>query len=306
MSTLKQIKPMLATDGELPHGPGWLFEIKWDGRRCIAVVTDGQVRLFGRDGRNITVCFPEVVAQLRNGPDAVFDGELVVLDSKQVPSFERLQNHRMNVANPSPARVKLAPVTFIVFDLLALGDEPLINSPYRVRRAELDKLAKHVTISPWHADGRALQIAAFRLGHEGVVAKRDDSIYQPGRRSPDWVKVPFRASRDGVIGGWRTTGRRELGSLMMGAYNDTGELVYLGDVGTGFTDRALVHLLGLLKGFAQDDSPFAGDVDPEGAHWVSPVLVGEVKYRTITRDGKLRYAAWHGLRTDKSREEVTL
>jgi bifunctional non-homologous end joining protein LigD len=159
------------------------------------------------------------------------------------------------------------------------------------------------------ADGQDLLVAAGENGLEGVMAKRNTSVYEPGRRSHAWVKVPLWKTQEVVLGGWRPgEGRRSgtIGSLLLGVPDDGG-LTYVGHVGTGFNAAVLADLLGRLTPLEQRESPFSNEVPRDrarGAHWVRPELVGEVEFRTLTRDGRLRHSTWRGLRADKRPEDV--
>lgn len=303
------IQPMLATKGPPPNGGGWAFEWKWDGWRLSATVcAGGAVTLRSRSGQDMTDEFPELAGELgglvggalRGDRRVVLDGEVVCLDGNGVPDITLMQDGR---ARP--------PVTFMAFDVLEFDGHRLLGVSYEKRRELLVALDVNGTWvrTPENFTGNGLgllQVARER-GIEGVVAKQLASRYIPGpRRTGRWVKTAVRCRREVVIGGWRTGARRQLGALMMGAYTPDGELVYLGDVGTGFTESALSVLLGKLGPLETATCPFQGGgrVDPVNAHWVAPELVGDVEYRTATSGGILRYASWRGIRIDKSAEEI--
>ncbi len=307
---------MMASLGAAPDGAGWAFEWKWDGVRAIVAAIPGSVRATSRNGRDITAGYPEleVLAELVDRP-VLLDGELVSLDQHGRPNFGLLQS-RMHVRHPSPALVRSAPVQFYIFDLLHL-DGPLLAKPYVQRRELLDQL--HLTGGPVGTPANHTGIAASVLvdlagqyGLEGVVAKRLDSRYEPGRRARTWIKTPLRQTQEVIIGGWRPgEGNRAgtIGALLLGVYDETGRLCYAGDVGTGFTDRMLQDLQAMLRSHARSTSPFDEVVPREharGAHWTDPDLVGEVEYRQWTADGRLRHASWRGLRPDRSPREVVL
>ncbi|MDN5920394.1 MAG: DNA ligase, partial [Pseudonocardia sp.] len=214
---------MLATPGPLPTGPGWLFEVKWDGMRVIADVADGVLRLATRTGRDVTANFPELAGLPGLAPDVALDGEVVLLEGG-VPSFAALAHRMHSPASPSVATAR--PVTFMVFDVLRLYGVDLTDRPLSERRATLDRLdldgLDTVASSPLYPDGAALLAVTGERGMEGVVAKRADSPYRAGRRSPSWVKVTHRYSQTCVIGGWReerTSGRR-IGALLLGVPGD--------------------------------------------------------------------------------------
>ncbi|MGH3984156.1 MAG: non-homologous end-joining DNA ligase [Pseudonocardiaceae bacterium] len=307
---------MMASLGAAPGGSGWAFEWKWDGVRAIVAAIPGLVRATSRNGRDITAGYPEldVLAELVDRP-VLLDGELVTLDQHGRPDFGRLQS-RMHVRRPSPALVRSAPVQFYIFDVLHL-DGPLLAKPYVQRRELLDQL--QLTGGPVGIPANHTGIAASVLldlacqhGLEGVVAKWLDSRYEPGRRARTWIKTPLRHTQEVIIGGWRPgEGHRAgtIGALLLGVYDETGQLRYAGDVGTGFTDRMLRDLLAMLSSHARSTSPFDDVVPREharGTHWTEPDLVGEVEYRQWTADGRLRHASWRGLRPDRSPREIVL
>jgi len=314
------VAPMMAVAGAPPSGPGWAFEFKWDGVRAIAAVAGQQVRLYSRRGNDITDGYPElaVLSELVGGRPALFDGEILTLSDAGQPDFGLLQQ-RMHVRLPSPELVDRIPISYYVFDLLDLDGDRLLSLSYSQRREllanlELEGRTSWVRVPPSHSevDGRQLLEVARLHGLEGVVGKRLDSRYQPGRRSPAWTKTALWTTQEVVIGGWTVgQGNRAgtLGALLLGAYDDQGRLRYLGDVGTGFTDRMLQDLLARLVAIEQQRSPFDDPVPREHArraHWVYPRLVGEVEYRNLTGDRRLRHAAWRGLRPDKDPDQVIL
>lgn len=300
--------PMLATPvtrgGGLPNGPGWAFEVKWDGVRVLADTTDGALRLLSRNGRDVTATYPEL-ADLAGIQGAVLDGEVVAL-AAGAPSFATLAE-RMGVRDPARAR-RLAsdnPVTYMVFDVLALYGVDLTRRPFRERRATLERLGLpgRCTLSPLYDDGAVLWAVTEAHGLEGVVAKRLASPYQPGRRSPDWVKAAHRAGRTAVIGGWRpeSGGSGRLGALLVGAPDAQGGLRYLGRVGSGLSARLADDLTRSLAPLRQEDSPFAEPVpaaDAAGATWCEPTVLVDVAYLARTPQGRLRHPVLRGVRDD--------
>jgi bifunctional non-homologous end joining protein LigD len=312
------IRPMLATvSPTLPDGDGWGYEFKWDGVRAVVYVEGGRPRVVSRNDRDVTATYPEVgaLAESLGSRQVVLDGELVALDEHGRPSFGALQP-RMHLTKAAQIRQLMAevPVTYFIFDVLHLDGRSLLDLSYVDRRAELDALAlagPSWQTPPWfEGNGSAVFEASKTQGLEGVVAKRLDSRYVPGRRSKSWVKVKHISTQEVVIGGWKPgEGRRTgaIGSLLVGVPDEEGQLRYAGHVGTGFSDQALRELGELLAPLARDDPPFADAVPREharGAHWVGPTLVGEVAFTEWTRDGRLRHPAWRGLRPDKSPDEV--
>ncbi len=323
MTTLelpKPVMPMLAVPGEPPSGPGWGFEFKWDGVRAILAAAGNLVRLYGRKGNDITGGYPElaVLSRLVGGLPVLLDGEVVALDDAGRPDFGLLQR-RMHVRSPDRELIAHVPTTYYVFDVLDLAGHRLLSESYQRRRELLAGLgleggSPRVRVPPFHTDVDGRQLLAVAREHrlEGVVGKRLSSRYEPGRRSSTWTKTALLTTQEVIVGGWTTgEGRRAgtLGALLLGAHDDAGRLRYLGDVGTGFTDRMLDDLRDRLAALEQPGSPFDEPVPREQArraHWVRPQLVGEVEYRNLTRDRRLRHATWRGLRADKEPAQVTL
>jgi bifunctional non-homologous end joining protein LigD len=306
----EELPPMLAAAGELPPDTDqrWGFEFKWDGVRALAHVRDGRLTLRARSGNDVTGTYPELtrLPAALTGHDAVLDGEVVAFDEAGRPDFGVLQG-RIHRRGPEAARLVAAtPVSYLVFDLLAWDGESLLDLPWTERRERLDALglaAERWVTTPWfRGSGSGVQAAGRENGLEGVVAKRLDSPYRPGGRGPDWRKVKNIRTQAVVVGGWRPgAGRRAggIGSLLVGVHDDTGAFVFAGHVGTGFTAKALADLGAAVT--PRTTSPFAGALPREvtrDAHWVAPVLVGEVAYTGWTREGRLRHPSWRGLRTD--------
>jgi bifunctional non-homologous end joining protein LigD len=312
------IRPMLATAGELPttdQEDRWAFEMKWDGVRAMLYLDGSGVRVLTRNDREVASTYPELAGLgAALGPaGGVLDGEIVAFDSRVRPSFGELQA-RMHVLRPSAALLAQVPVTLLVFDVCRLGGESLLRLPYDDRRAVLDGLdlagPSWATPPAFPGEGAAALEASKSQGLEGVLAKRRDSVYEPGRRSRSWVKVKHLRMQEVVICGWSPgAGRRSggIGSLLLGVHDDQGRLVYAGHVGTGFTDWMLGDLLARLGPLERATSPLALEVaraQVKDARWVTPQLVGEVAFSEWTRDGRMRHPVWRGLRPDKTVEEV--
>jgi len=288
------MRPMLATAGPLPAGPQWAFEFVWDGIRSLADVQPGRVRLLNAQPTS----YPEIDV-LAGRRRMLLDGKLVALDACGRPSFARLQRRR-NVARPSDGLLRRVPVAYYVFDILRLDDRSTLQLPYRQRRELLEELglaAGPMVLPPsfLDTDGQAVLDTAAQYALHGVIAKRADSTYQPGRRSRSWVETALRHTQEVIIGGW-VPGTRGLASLLVGVPTERG-LRYAGRVGTGFTQAMRGELLALLTGLEQRTSPFVDDVPP--ARWVAPQLLGEVSYRRWTPDGRLGHPTWRGLRPGK-------
>lgn len=305
---------MLATPGPVPEGEGWAYEFKWDGVRAVAAVAGDELRLQSRNDKPLADSYPElgVLRDLVEQP-VVLDGEIVALDSAGRPDFGLLQQ-RMHVDAPTPELLAATPVLFYVFDVLHIDGEDLTRAPYDRRRTVLDQLRLArgaVKIPPRFVDVEGATIQATAAGHglEGVVAKRVGSRYEPGKRSKSWIKTPLRNNTEVVIGGWTPgQGRRSgtIGALLLGVPTEAG-LQFIGNVGTGFTDATLTDLLRQLTARERTTSPFTPAVPRQFARhttWVRPDLVGEVEYRSLSRDGRLRHPSWRGLRPDKSPDDL--
>jgi bifunctional non-homologous end joining protein LigD len=310
------IRPMLATSGPLPVGPGedrWAFEMKWDGVRAVVYV-DGDVRVLTRNDREVAATYPELqgLAAAVPGP-VVLDGEIVAFDKAGRPSFGELQA-RMHVQRPSAALRAQVPVSLLLFDVLHAGGQSQLSRTYDQRRSVLEDLGldgPHWATPPaFQGDGAAAMEVSKAQGLEGVLAKRRDSGYLPGRRSRDWLKAKHIRMQEVVVGGWSPgEGRRAggIGSLLLGVHDAEGRLVYAGHVGTGFSQQALADLGARLGRLERRTPAFADEIPrahAKGAHWVRPTLVGEVAFSEWTRDGRMRHPTWRGLREDKSADEV--
>jgi bifunctional non-homologous end joining protein LigD len=304
----QQVKPMLARLADLPgHDDRWAYEIKWDGVRAIGYAEGGRLRLESRNGRDITPRYPEVrsLGRALARHEAILDGEVVAFDDRGRPSFQKLQG-RMHLTSEHAVRRLAAsdPVAYLIFDLLWLDGHSLMDLPYLERRERLLELGLNADRwqTPAHhvGDGAALLEASRAQGLEGIIAKRTDCPYTPGRRSPAWVKVKNKRRTDVVIGGWLPgEGRRaeRFGALVVGFYDDDG-LHYAGRVGTGFSEAELARLQGILAPLERSTSPFVGRQPPRETHFVEPELVAAVDYGEWTQSRTLRHPVYQGLRDD--------
>jgi len=312
----EKLVPMMAKlDTRVPRPEdAWGFEFKWDGIRALAYVDGGRVRLQSRTGEDITPRYPEIHAMGRalGSAEVILDGEVVALDEKGRPSFEEIQQRMgLTAENEIRRKMKDVPVTYMAFDVLWRDGHSLMEAPYSERRKELAtlKLAGHSWQTPpfEKGGGQTMLEASAKAGLEGIVGKRLDSRYEPGRRSGSWVKVKNHNRQELVIGGWLDgEGKRKgyPGALLVGYYKD-GKLVYAGKVGTGFTDRTLDELNQKLKPLASDKSPFeAGTAPPRAAHFVKPKIVADFEFVEWTKGGQLRAPSFKGFRIDKPAAEV--
>jgi len=304
----RRYRPMLATLAEdVPRGATWEFEVKWDGYRALAYLQGGDATLISRNGNDLTARFAGVakeVAKAVKTPDCVLDGEVCALDDAGRASFSAMQQGKAGT-----------PIVYYVFDVLEVEGEPVVDLPLVERRKRLERLLdkrnRTVRLSESFDDGKALYAAAKQQQLEGIMAKRPESRYLPGNRTRDWLKIKTHGEQEFVIAGYtKGTGRRAstFGSLVL-AYYRANELVYAGNVGTGFNSREIEKLLDKLRPLRRDTPPFRevpampkvrkGDVI-----WVEPKLVAEVEFAEWTHDGRLRAPSYKGLREDKRAEEV--
>jgi bifunctional non-homologous end joining protein LigD len=323
----EKVVPMLAKLSQLPSDDeGWGYEIKWDGVRVILYCEGGRVRLTNRNLRDITTQYLELreLGRALGSREVVLDGEVVALNDQGKPDFGLLQ-HRMHVGSESAVRrlMKTIPVVYMIFDVLYLDGRSTMPLPYRERRrllTELELEGGHWKTPAHHeGDGAALLEASRAQALEGIVAKRLESAYEPGKRSGSWRKVKNVFEQELVIGGWLPgQGARSttIGSLAVGYYDSTPEeakrrktpqrLIYAGNVGTGFKESDLKRLTELLLPLRTDDSPFHGRQPPKLTVFVEPRLVAEIEFREWTHTRTLRAPSFKGLRDDKDPREVVI
>ena len=315
----RAVLPMLASPGkEMPEGDDWTFEPKYDGIRVLAYVTAAGVRLITRNGKDKTAQFPEIGADLqklpgKTGRAQVLDGEIVALVSDEPARFQELQG-RMHVEN-ARAIERLAhetPAALIVFDLLADGEDVLLHEPWSARRKRLEtrlgrRRLRSVRLGKTSTDAVVMLQDAQAHGWEGLLAKRVDAPYRAGKRSRDWLKLKIEQRQEFVVGGFtepRNT-RKHIGALLLGYYDDEGNLLYAGHTGAGFTRQSLSDVYRQLSAHERKKAPFASTPRTnEKPHWVDPRLVVEVRFNEWTRDGKLRQPIFVGVRDDKDPADV--
>ena len=310
-----RISPQLATlVSAPPTGAGWAYEIKLDGYRILARIEAGTVRLFTRNGNDWTAKMPRVekeVAQFA-AKSAWLDGEVVVLGDTGLPEFNSLQNAFDDRDTDS--------LTYFVFDLLYLNGEDLRPLQFRHRRALLEELfhdyGGEVRISQtFNVDGASMLESARRTGLEGIIAKRLDAPYR-GTRTDTWRKIKSQLRQEFVVGGYatRTGSGKEVGTLMLGIYDDENRFRYAGSVGTGWKSDQAVALLDELTALETAAMPFHPDFAPTkgrwsrraagGERWVKPAMVVEVSFTEWTPDGHIRHPTFRGVRRDKSSGDV--
>ena len=311
--------PMLASPSSaLPPDPSgeWGFELKWDGVRALAYLTDGGMRLESRNLNDITPRYPELhgLVGACAGHDLLLDGEVVAFDPEGRPSFSLLQT-RMHLTGERnvAARVGTVPLAYLIFDILHLDGRSTRDLPWTERRQVLEDL--ELTGPGWQTPkahvgagvGPAVLEASKAGGLEGVMAKRAGSLYTPGRRSKDWLKIKNTCRQEFVIGGWlpgagNRTGR--MGALLAGYHDADGQLRFAGKVGTGFTDAELTRLGARFEELARAESPFADKVPYKASRFLEPTLVAEVEFTEWTHTGTLRHPSYKGLRDDKPASAV--
>jgi bifunctional non-homologous end joining protein LigD len=294
------IAPMKAVASDsAPTGEGWAYEPKWDGYRTLAFVNRGRLRLQSTRLRDVTTRWPELagLADAVHGPAAVLDGEVVVVGPDGRPSFERLARGE-------------GPATYVVFDVLSIGGIETVELPYRDRRRLLEQLldpGPNWRVTPSQVgDGDALVEATRSLGVEGVIAKRLDSSYLPGKRSAAWRKIKHRNVQEFVVGGWLPgRGPQGIGSLLVGHHGSGGRLQWCGAVGSGLDDATARRLRPLLEHATQTDSPFDPTPEVAGApRWCHPELVVQVAFAEWTAEGRLRHPVLLGVRDDVDPAQV--
>jgi bifunctional non-homologous end joining protein LigD len=302
------VAPMMASVGKEPFDdPDWIFETKLDGYRAIAVIdSGGKARIWSRNRLPLEPKLPTIqvaVDQLRLR-STILDGEIVALDSAGVPRFQLLQRWQKRPT---------APVVYYLFDVLWSDGRDLTGKTILQRRDRLEQIITSVAgiqVGGWvHSRGKDLFRLAKETGLEGIIAKRKGSTYQPGRRSPDWLKIKSRPQQEFVVCGLiegKGSRRKHFGALLLAAYRD-GHLRYFGHSGSGFSEKGLKETIDRLKPLFIDKSPVENPPTiPERIQWVQPKLVCEVAFAEWTEDGELRQTTFLGWRDDKSPEEVIL
>jgi bifunctional non-homologous end joining protein LigD len=298
------VTPMLAqlTDRPAFDDPNWVFEVKWDGYRAIAEVQRKGNRLYSRNGLSFSAAYSKVFSALGTIKDEVIlDGEIVVVDASGKPSFQLLQNY----SNKSSVSI-----FYYVFDCLRLNGRDLTRLPLLERKEILKKLLPQNRIIRYcdHVEESGVEMfkAIQKQALEGMIAKRSDSLYYPGKRTPYWLKIKNVLSEEAIIIGFTAPkgSRKGFGSLLLGQYAGK-KLVYIGNVGTGFTGKILQDLHRQMKPLIRTTSPLDIPVKVSSdSTWVDPVLVCNIKYTEKTSDGIVRHCVFLGLRVDKSPRAV--
>ena len=294
---------MLASTADGPFdSQDWIFELKWDGYRAVADCSGKSIKLYSRNGLSFHERYPSIIERLEKmNVNAVLDGEIVLMNEKDQPDFQKLQHYEEN---------KNLPLIYYVFDILFLDKKNLQSLPLLERKAILKKLLKKNPVIRYSdhvmENGKAFFEEVRKLNMEGIMAKKKDSTYSPGVRTREWLKIKNIQSREAIIAGY-TEGRgsrKHFGALVLGEYVD-GKLEYIGHTGTGFNDKTLKELWTLMQKHKQDTSPFEEKIAVNSTvTWLQPYLVCEVNYTEMTRDGILRHPVFLRLRDDKNASEV--
>jgi bifunctional non-homologous end joining protein LigD len=318
------VAPMLATAGILPvDDDRWAFELKWDGMRAIAASapsTEGtdDLVLWTRNGRNVADGYPELapLGPLTGQLGAVLDGEIVAIDERGRPDFSRLQRRLQLSGERAHAAARTVPVVYLIFDLLAVEGQWLLDRPWHHRRQRLEELmalglgppaSTAWMVPPVFDSGVDAMGVAVERGLEGVVAKRSDSPYLPGRRSPHWRKTVLAERSSFVVGGWRGgDGARQdtVSALLTGRFDDQGLLRYTGAVGSGLRATDLDFWQGEAQRLTTLTSPFSGRQPGGTARFMEPVHVIDVAFRELTPSGTLRHPTYGGVRPDLDPDDI--
>jgi DNA ligase D-like protein (predicted ligase) len=306
------LEPELATLTKARFSdPAWLYERKFDGERCLAYRSGDRLRLMTRNKHQVNSTYPELATALlaQDCADFIVDGEVVAFEDGRT-SFAKLQQ-RLGVRNPGADLRAAVPVYFYLFDVLWADGRDVRELPLRERKQLLRGLlsfGKPIRYTPHRTrNGEAYYAYACASGWEGLVVKRADAQYRPGR-SKDWLKFKCQAGQEFVIGGYTEPkgARTGFGALLLGYYDPDGKLAYAGKVGTGFDDATLASLARTLSGLERPMSPFdRGAMPRTGVHWVEPRLIGQVAFSEWTTAGQLRHPRFEGLRRDKDPASVT-
>lgn len=299
------IKPMLASPAKkIFKDPDWVFELKWDGYRVLSNINDGDVEMYSRNGISYNSKFAAIRRELETIPhDCILDGEVVILDKNGTNDFQKLQKY-----DPNKTEGELR---YYVFDLLHLNGIDTVSLPLLERKSLLPEILdglQHVLYCDHIAAmGPTLYKRAVDAGMEGVIAKKADSVYVPGYRSENWLKIKHSNTEEAIICGYTDSvgGGSIFGSLILGMFQE-GKLVYVGNCGSGFSSSEQKELLKTMKPLETETNPFGKKIALKGRipHWVNPKLICEVKFSEWTKTGIMRHPIYKGLRTDKDIDEV--
>lgn len=297
------IKPMTAQIRDKPFDDeAWIFEIKWDGYRAVAE-TGNPTRLYSRNGLSFAKLYPVVIEELSKIKEkTILDGEIVAFNNQNKPDFQKLQQY---------GYYKNLSLVYYVFDCLAVKGKSITHLPLVERKKILKSLLPKSNIIRYadHVEEKGIAFfnEAVKMDLEGIIAKRSQSTYLPGKRSSDWLKIKHHNTQEAVIVGYTAPrgGRQYFGALIL-ALMRKGKPTYIGHTGTGFTTKILKEVYEKLQSLKTDSSPFTHKIPVNSpVTWVKPVLVCNIKYSEVTQDGILRHPVFMGLRIDKTAAETT-
>lgn len=297
------IQPMLTTAVDKPFDDeDWLFELKLDGYRAIAEIKKSALLLYSRNGLDLSDRYSVIVSVLKKiKTPMILDGEIVLLNEKGKPDFQKLQNYQKN---------RNYPLVYYVFDILSLNGKdqkqlPLIKRKKilqeNLKTSDVIRYCDHVEFS-----GKEFFKAVRKQNLEGIIAKEKNSLYLPGIRSKQWLKIKYHQSQEAIIAGFTEPkgGRQHFGSILLAEYKKN-KLEYIGNAGTGFTDKTLKEVMNKMKPLVSEESPFKKKIKAEGIiTWIKPILVCEVAYSEITASGMLRHPVFKRLRPDKNAKAI--
>lgn len=312
MENPRFIKPMLAKSSSPFDSENHIFELKWDGTRCILFWENGKIRFQNRRLRDITHRYPEFSSIKFKATSAVIDGEIVVL-SEGKPDFFKLQK-REHIVEDDKIKIlsELYPATYIAFDIIFIEGKSLLSTPLIERKKILEKViapSDFLILSQSFSNGKRLFEEALKLGFEGIMAKEKNSPYVPGKRTSYWLKIKRFNEIDAVICGFtQGEGRRKesFGALILGVYSH-GRLIPIGQAGTGFSDEEEQFLIKALESIKEVKAPFSSEYKSKRKiSWCKPEIVARIRFQEWTEDKKLRAPVFKGIRWDKSPEECVL
>lgn len=299
----KHISPQLATlSNNLPKGKDWVFEIKYDGYRCLAFAQNGKAKIFSRNGVDYSKKFASIKKSLEklDANNFVLDGEVAVFDQNGKSDFGLLQESIKNGQNT---------LVFVVFDLLALNGQDFRQNSLLERKKRLEmvvfKAEPNIVYSQHVTNGEKAFEFAQKHDLEGIVAKKTSSFYL-GTRNEDWIKVKCSKRQEFVVAGFTTTEKNQLLSAILVGYYQENNLIFVGKVGVGFSEEDKQKLYKKFKRHIRKSSPFANEKSIQNAHFLTPKFVAEIAYAEITKDGRLRQPKFLGLRQDKKPQDVVL
>jgi DNA ligase D-like protein (predicted ligase)/DNA ligase D-like protein (predicted 3'-phosphoesterase) len=312
MTARRRYKPMLAKEASKAFtDKDWVFEVKWDGFRAIAYIDD-EVSLRSRNQKELIDNFPELQELKQQQKGLVLDGEIIVLNKGKVDFHAMQERGKATSATDIAFKTASSPAAYVIFDILEKDGKSLLDLPLMERKRILKESVKEserVVLADYVEDkGEVYYEAILQKGLEGVMAKKKKSPYEPGLRSGNWLKIKKLRSCDCVIFGYTLgTGARKktFGALVLGLFDAAGKAVYVGKVGTGFSDETLNSLLSEFQKIETDEEPFMADI-AEKVTWLKPKFVCEVAYQIVTNDGRLRMPRFIRLRIDKEPKDCTI